>query len=172
MVTSDRCVLVKVALCCEGDRTTVFSVLNYDASMHEPAGVILYKHGGWAEQIYVHSPWDNKSIPACTRKHRMTQLIHLGRIMTAGLGKSLGEGEMVLMNDFQSTAATANSLPVPKGLMAPICRSGRNEWKALCKINGLFLFDIYKRFFLVKLDVDASVLCWSSNIKKGVIMMI
>lgn len=36
----------------------------------------------------------------------MTLLIHLGRIMTAGLGESLGEGEMVLMNDFQSMAAS------------------------------------------------------------------
>lgn len=40
---------------------------------------------GWMGQIYVYSPRGNTSIPACTGKHWMTQLIHLGSIMTAGL---------------------------------------------------------------------------------------
>lgn len=51
------------------------------------SGVLLYKYCGWVEQIYTYSLRGSKSIPACTGKHRMTQLIHLGSIMTAGLGR-------------------------------------------------------------------------------------
>lgn len=117
------------------------------------SGVLLYKCCGWMEPIYIYSPRGSKSIPACTGKHRMTQLIHLGSIVTAGLGRVWGRGKWFWWMTFRvRPLAIANSLQVPTGLMPPICRSGRNEWKALCEINGPFLFDIYKWIFLVKLN--------------------
>lgn len=71
------------------------------------------------------------SLPTGT--HWMTPLRHPGSSMTAGLGWVGEKGKWFWWMTFRVRPLDiANRLLVPKGLMAPICRSGRKEWIALC----------------------------------------
>lgn len=117
------------------------------------SGVLLYNYCGWMAQIYIYSPRGCKSIPACTGKHKNDTANSSRQHHDSWAGESLGKGKWFWWMTFRvQPLARANSLPVPTGLMPPICRSGRNEWMALWEINGPFLSDIYKWILLVKLN--------------------
>lgn len=62
----------------------------------------------WLDEadLYIQPIGGDANVAACTEKHRMTQLIHLSSIMTAGRWRVWERGKMVLMNDFQSVAAS------------------------------------------------------------------
>lgn len=103
------------------------------------------------KQIYIYTPRGSKSIP-CLHREPQDDTANLSRQHhDSWAGESLGRGKWFWWMTFRvRPLATANSLPVPTGLMPPICRSERNEWMALCEINGPFLSDIYKWILLLK----------------------
>lgn len=93
-----------------------WAVMHQRISLQEGSGLILYKYRGWMRHIYVYRPWDNKSIPACTRKAQGDTANSSWWHLDSWAGESLGTGETVLMNDFQSMAASySKQSPSPQG---------------------------------------------------------
>lgn len=77
------------------------------------SGVLLYEYGGRMEQIYIYRPEGSRSSPACAGKHRMTQLIHLCSIMTAGLERVWEKGKRFWWMTFRVQPLAIAKSPSP-----------------------------------------------------------